>query len=320
MNSSKSNSATAVNGYFTPKKRGFSYYLKRDWQKYLMLVLPVSIVFLFSYVPMYGILVAIKDYNFMKVFWASPWGGLDNFKYAFSLPRFGRVVRNTLVINLLSLIVYFPMPIILAIMISEMKRAKIVRIVQTVTYIPYFLSTVIVGGIVYQLCAPKTGLINQILTSIGMEEIPFLTHPIWWLFTYVVSGVWEGVGWGSKIYIAAIAGINPELFEAAIIDGAYRIQRIWHVTLPSIKPTIVLMFILRMGSIISIGFDRPFVFSNPLVTEVSEVISLFVYYVGLGQGDFKIATVVGLFQSVVGAVMVLTVNAISKALGEEGLW
>ena len=269
---------------------------------------------------MFGIVVAFKDYNFMKGVWASPWVGLDNFKYAFSLPRFGRVVRNTLVINLLSLIVYFPMPIILAIMISEMKRAKIVRIVQTVSYLPHFLSTVIVGGIVYQLCAPKTGLINQILTSIGMEEIPFLTHPIWWLFTYVVSGVWEGVGWGSIIYIAAIAGINPELFEAAIIDGANRIQRIWHVTLPSIKPTSELMYIFRMGSIISIGFDRPFVFSNPLVTEVSEVISLFVYYVGLGQGDFKIATVVGLFQSVVGAVMVLTVNAISKALGEEGLW
>jgi putative aldouronate transport system permease protein len=319
MQSEKNSTAQLALNY-GPRKKGLSHYLRRDWQKYLMLLFPVALVFLFNYVPMYGILIAFKDYNFMKGVWASPWVGLDNFIHAFSLPRFSRVLRNTLVINLLSLVIYFPMPIMLAIIISEMKNSKIVRIVQTVSYLPHFLSTVIVGGIVYQLCAPRTGLFNQILVLLGLNEVPFLTNPTMWLFTYVISGVWEGVGWGSIIYIAAITGINPELFEAAIIDGANRLQRIWHITLPSIKSTIVLMLILKMGSIISIGFDRPFVFSNPLVADVSEVISLFVYYVGLGQGDYKLGTVVGLFQSVVGAVMVLIVNAISKALGEEGLW
>jgi len=305
---------------FKPKKRGIMYYLRRDWQKYLMLALPLLHLFIFSYLPMHGILIAFQRYNLLKGIWGSEWVGLENFKHVFTLPRFERVLINTLRINLLSLVVGFPAPIILAIMISEMKIKKIVKVVQTVSYLPHFLSTVIIGGIVYQLCAPRTGLFNTFITALGGNEIPFLTDPVLWIVVYVISGVWESAGWGSIIYIAAITGINPELYEAAVIDGANRLQRIWHITLPGIKPTIVLMLILKMGSLISIGFERPFAFSNPLVSDVSEVISLFVYYVGLGEGNFTVATVVGLFQSAVGALMVIIVNAIANALGEDGLW
>lgn len=302
------------------QKKGSLYYLKRDWQKYIMLIIPLGFIILFNYIPMYGITIAFKDFNIIKGIMDSPWVGLKNFQYAFTLPRFGRVLRNTLVINLLSLAVGFPAPIMLAIMLNEMRRIRIVKIVQTVSYLPHFLSTVIIGGIVYQLCAPRTGVINQIIFALAGTEVPFMTEPGWWLFTYVFSGVWEGIGWNSIIFIAAIANINPELNEAAIVDGASRFKRILHVTLPCIRPTITLMLILKMGQIISIGFDRPFVFSNPMVSEVSEVISLFVYNVGLGEGNFTLATVVGLFQSVVGASMVIIVNAIIKMMGEDGLW
>ena len=321
MSSRSSNMTVIESGpAFKARKRGAMYYLRRDWQKYLMLAIPLLHLLIFSYIPMQGILIAFQKYNLLKGIWGSEWVGLDNFKHVFTLPRFERVLINTLRINLLSLIVGFPAPIILAIMISEMKIKKIVKVVQTVSYLPHFLSSVIIAGIVYQLCAPRTGLFNTIITSLGGSEVPFITSPGMWIATYVISGVWEGVGWGSIIYIAAIAGINPELYEAAVIDGANRLQRILHITLPGIKPTIVIMLILKMGSLMSIGFERPFAFTNPMVSDVSEVISLFVYNVGLGEGNFTIGTVVGLFQSAVGAIMVITVNAIANALGEEGLW
>ena len=295
-------------------------YLFNNWQKYLMLALPIILIFIFSYCPMYGILVAFQKYNIMKGIWGSEWIGLENFRYAFTLPRFWHVVVNTLRISLLSLIFGFPMPIILAILINEMRNARIVKCIQTFSYLPHFLSAAIVGGIVYNLCAPDTGIFNQLLALTGQDNAPFLTDNNWWIATYVVSDIWQGMGWGSIIYIAAIANINHEMFEASIVDGCNRLQRILHIILPSILPTIILMLILSMGGIISVGFDKPYVFGNPIVSDVSEVISIFVYNVGLGQNNYELATVVGLFQSLVGAAMVLTVNAIAKAIGEEGLW
>ncbi len=300
-------------------RKSLSKSLKDDWQKYLMLMLPVLLVFIFAYLPMYGVVMPFQKFNIVKGIWGSKWIGFDNFIRTFTLPRFGRVLGNTLLINILSLITHFPCPIIFAIFLSEMKNRRIIKVVQTVSYLPKFLSTVIVAGIVYQLCAPNTGLLNQIIGALGGSNIPFLTKPIPWLATYILSGIWEGIGWSSIIYIAAIAGVNPELYEAAIVDGATRMQKIWHITLPAIKGTIVLMLILSMGGIISIGFDRPYCFGNPLVTDVSEVISTFVYYVGLAQGDYDLAATVGLFQSVVGFALVMIVNAVAKALGEQGL-
>jgi putative aldouronate transport system permease protein len=301
------------------KKKAVSYALKKDWQKYLMLAIPLIVVFVFNYIPMYGIVMPFQKYNIIKGVFGSTWIGFANFITTFTMPRFGRVLRNTLLINILSLIMGFPAPVILAVFISEMKNTLIVKTVQTVSYLPHFLSSVIIAGLVSQLCAPHTGLFNQFVAVTGGSDLPFLTQPVWWLFTYIVSGIWEGIGWGSIIYIAAITAVNPELYEAAIVDGATRMQKIWHVTLPSIRPMIVLMLILSMGGIVSIGFERPWAFSNAMVTDISEVISIFVYNVGLGQGNFDIGATVGLFQSTVGVALVLIVNAIAKVMGEQGL-
>lgn len=304
-----------------PKKNGRRFvYFKNNWHKYLMLAIPVVMVLVFCYFPMYGILIAFQKYNIMKGVWASSWVGLDNFKAAFSLPRFWHVVGNTIRLGVLSLLIGFPMPILLAILINEIRHQKVVKFIQTFSYLPHFLSIAIVGGIVYNLCAPDTGIFNQILKAFGQGNIPFLTDSTWWIVTYLAAEIWQTTGWGSIIYIAAITTINPELYEAGIVDGCNRLQKIRYITLPSIKPTIVLMLILRMGDVINASFDRSFVLGNSIVSDVSEVISVYVYNVGLGQGSFDLATVVGLFQSVVSLVLVLIVNAIAKAVGEEGLW
>ncbi len=303
-----------------PGGGGRAAYLRKNWQKYLMLSVPLAMVFVFSYMPLYGLLIAFQKYNIMKGVWGSPWVGLDNFVFAFTLPRFWRVVLNTLRLSLLSLLFGFPIPILLAVVLNEMKHPKIVKSIQTFSYLPHFLSASIIGGIVFNLCAPGTGVFNQILKLLGRGDFPFLTDPAGWISTYVLSGIWQETGWQSIIYIAAITTINPEVFEAATVDGCSRLQRIWYVTLPSIRPTIVLMLILSMGDIINVSFDKPYVLGNSIVSEVSEVISVYVYNVGLGQNNFTLATVVGLFQSVVGAAMVLTVNAVAKLFGEDGLW
>ncbi len=305
--------------------------LKRDWQKYAMLAVPVVLVLVFSYIPMYGVLLAFKKYNTFLGFFASPWVGFDNFVRVFTLPRFARVVYNTLNLNILGMIIGFPMPIIFALLLNEMKNTRILRAVQTISYLPHFLSTVIIYGVVYQLCAPQTGLFNQIavmiLGALGKDTatlqvygLPFLTDTKWWLGTYIGSGIWSGVGWGSIIYIATIAGINPELYEAAVVDGAGRWRKMWHITLPGIKPTMVLLLILNIGGIASIGFEKPWLFVNPLVQDVGEVISVYVYNVGLGRGDYSAANVVGLAQSVVNVILVLSANGVAKLLGEDGLW
>jgi putative aldouronate transport system permease protein len=294
--------------------------VRNDWQKYLMLAIPMAVVFVFSYMPMYGLLIAFKRYNIMKGILGSPWVGLDNFIYAFTLPRFGRVVWNTLLLNLLDLAFSFPAPILFAILLSEMKRSRIIRLTQTISYLPHFLSAVIIGGIAYQLLAPSTGTINRLLAVVGLPQAPFLVQNTWWMFTYTFIGTWQGVGYGSIVYIAAITSINPELYEAATVDGVNRIQRIWHVTLPCLRPTIVLFLILSVGGLMSIGFERPYVLGNSIVADVAEVISVYVFNVGLGQANYSLGTVFGLFQSIVGAVLVLTVNQVSNSLGEQGLW
>ena len=304
--------------------------IKRDWQKYLMLSIPVALVLLFSYFPMYGVLLAFKKYNTFLGFWESPWVGMENFIRIFSLPRFARVVTNTLRLNLLQLLLGFPAPILFALLLNEMRSVKMMRAVQTVSYLPHFLSTVIIYGIVFQLCAPTTGLLNQIAVAVSdalgrdssvlaVYGLPFLTVPSWWMGTYIVSGIWSGIGWGSIIYIATITGINPELYEAAEVDGAGRLKKIRHITLPGLKPTIALLLILNIGGIASIGFEKPWLFVNPLVQDIGEVISVYIYNVGLGRGDFSAANVVGLTQSVVNVILVLTANSIAKMLGQDGL-
>lgn len=298
---------------------GFFYYLKRDKWLYLLLLFPMTYFLVFKYAPLYGILIAFKDYNIFQGVAKSEWIGFAAFKELFAMKDFYRVLRNTLMLNGLDLILGFPAPIILAIILNEIRAVWFKKITQTLLYLPHFLSWVIIGGISYQIFS-FNGLINGILQSFGFATVPFLSESWHWLITYVGIGIWQNAGWGTIIYLAAITGINKELYEAAEVDGAGRLKRIWHITLPGIKPTVIILLILQIGRMVSIGFDRPYIIGNVLVQNFSDVISTFVYRVGLSAGDFTQATAIGLFQSVVCLIFLLSANYIAEKLGEQGIW
>ena len=299
----------------------FLLYLRNNYMLYLFLLLPTAYFLIFRYGPLYGILIAFKDYNIFQGVWASPWNNFASFKEIFSMPQFLTAVRNTFLLNGLDLLLGFPAPIILSIILSEIYVKWFKKISQTVLYLPHFLSWVIIGSISLQLLSPESGLINNLLLKVGTTEpVPFLTEPFVWLFTYTALGIWQSVGWNTIIYLAAIAGINQELYEAAIVDGAGRLRKIWHITLPGLRPTIIILLIMQVGRMLSIGFDRPYVIGNPLVMEFSDVISTFVYRIGLQSFQFSIATAVGLFQSVVGLIFLPTTNYIASKVGEQGIW
>ncbi len=314
------NISTVTNSRIDSPKSLTKNYLHNNYMLYVFLLLPLLYFVIFKYVPMYGILIAFKDYNIFEGIWKSPWIGLDAFKDIFSMPQFTQAVRNTFLLNFLDLIFGFPAPIILAIVLSETKVLGLKKVSQTILYLPHFLSWVIIGSISLQLLAPQSGLVNIVLGKVGVEPLPFLTNPWIWLGTYTVLGIWQGAGWGTIIYLAAIYGINNELYEAAVVDGAGRLRKIWHITLPGLKPTIVILLIMQMGRMLQIGFDRPYVVGNNLVMEFSEVISTFVYRIGLKSFQFTIATAVGLFQSLVGLAFLLVTNYIADKVGEQGIW
>jgi len=297
----------------------FKNYMTRYWQLYALVVLPLAYFLIFRYGPMYGIQIAFKDFNFFQGILGSKWIGFEAFREVFGMRDFYLALRNTLMLNFLDLIVSFPAPLFLAILLYELKVVWFKRLSQTVLYIPHFISWVIIGGIVYQVFGTQSGMINNLITSIGFEAIPFLTSKHEWLATYLMVGVWQSAGWGTIIYLAALTGINKELFEAASIDGAGRLKRIWHITLPGLKSTIVVLLIINLGNMITIGFDRPYVIGNLAVREYSDVLSTFVYRVGLQSGQYTMATVVGLFQAVVGLIFVLGANYTSKKLTDESI-
>ncbi|MBX4260949.1 ABC transporter permease subunit [Clostridium estertheticum] len=300
------------------KKKGILYYIKKDFFLYLLLFIPVTYFVIFKYVPMYQIIVAFKDYDVIDGINGSKWIGLDAFKEVFKMADFYKVLRNTLSLNVLDLILGFPAPIILAILLNEIRIKWFKKVSQTILYLPHFLSWVIIGGMAYQLLSP-TGMVNILTKSLGAAAVPFLIEKWHWLGTYCVIGVWQGVGWGTIIYLASITSVNSELYEAAMIDGAGRLKKIWYITLPAIKPTIIMMLILAVGNVMKIGFDRPFVLGNPLVMDFSDVISTFVYRVGLQSVRYNIAAAVGLFQSVIGLVLILFVDRLAKKFGEQGI-
>ena len=294
----------------------------QDWRLYVMLILPVAFYLIFCYKPMLGIVVAFEKYNMFKGMWNSPWVGLENFKFVMSMSDFSAALFNTLWLNLLGLIAGFPVPIILAIMLNEMRSIRVKKVSQTLLYLPHFLSWIIIGGMVLQIFAPTSGIINSLLIRWGWidKSIPFLTDGPHWQFVYTLVGVWQGMGWGTILYLSAITGINMELFEAAKIDGANKMQQIWHVTLPGIRSTIVVLLILSVGQMMNISFDRPQVLGNAQVRKYCDVLSTFVYRVGIENHKFERATAVGLFQSLVGLVLITGANFVSKKLGEEGIW
>lgn len=294
-------------------------YFKRYWQLYALLFLPVLYFAIFKYGPMYGIIIAFKDFNFFQGINGSEWIGLDAFREVFAMPDFMKTLRNTLMLNFLDLLVSFPAPLILAVMLYELRITWFKKLSQTILYIPHFISWVIIGGIVYQVFGTQSGMINNIVTAMGFDAIPFLTDKNDWLITYLVVGVWQSAGWGTIIYLAALTGINRELFEAADVDGAGRFRKIWSITLPSLKPTIVTLLIINLGHMIAIGFERPYIIGNTSVRDYSDVLSTFVYRVGIESGQYTIATVVGLFQAVVGLVFVLGANYASKKLADQSI-
>lgn len=304
------------------KPRAKVHWFRRDWRLYAMMAIPIVWYLLFCYKPMVGLVIAFQKYNLFKGIAGSEFVGLENFRFVFGMRDFGIALRNTLWLNFLDLLFGFPIPIVLAILLNEMRFAKIKKVSQTLLYLPHFLSWVIIGGMVLKIFAPTSGVINATLLKMGLisENIPFLTNGAWWTFTYVLVGVWQGMGWGTILYLAAITGLDMNLFEAARIDGANKLQQIWHVTLPGIRSTIVVLLIMNIGRMMSIGFDRPFIIGNTLVQDTCDVISTFVYRAGIKNNQFARATAIGLFQSVVGLILITGANWISRAFDEQGIW
>ena len=306
-----------------PTRKFNKAYIKRYWQLYALIFLPLLYLLIFKYLPMRYIILAFKEYKLNMPLKDMPWanvkGETDVFKYfktAFKNADFIRALKNTLKLNLLDLIMGFPAPIIFALILNELRFKKFKKVVQTIAYMPHFLSWVIIANLVTQIFATTDGLFNRVFGT----AIPFLSDPSHWVGTYVGAGVWQSFGWGSIIYLASIAGINTELYEAASVDGAGRFKKMWHITLPGIKPTIVVLLIMNLGYIMGGGFERPYAMRNNLVIEACEVISTFVYKNGIQQLKISLTTAVGLFQSVVGLFFLLAANTISRKLGERGIW
>jgi putative aldouronate transport system permease protein len=295
-------------------------YIRGTWSLYLMLVLPLAFFTVFRYIPMTNIVIAFKDYNLFRGVWDSPWVGLKWFRQAFSSRDFYNALRNTLWLNILDLILGFPAPILLAVLLNELTNRLYKRITQTMVYLPHFLSWIIISGIASQLFAPAGGVVNILLGRLGIGPIDFLMDPRLWVGTYVGLGIWKEVGWGTIIYLAAITGINPEIYEAAEADGAGRLRKIWHVTLPGLRSTAVVLFIMSLGRILGSDFDRPYTLANSMVMQVADVISTFVYRVGIRSGQFAYSAAVGLFQSVVCVVFLVAANTVAKKFGERGIW
>ncbi|MBN2222616.1 MAG: sugar ABC transporter permease [Vallitaleaceae bacterium] len=298
-------------------------YMKRYWTLYLLLLIPMAYFLVFRYIPMTYIQIAFKKFSIVQDVWDMEWAdknGMEYFIKAFSNRDFLYALRNTLFLNLLDLAVGFPAPIILALLLNELAFKRFKRITQTVVYMPHFLSWIIISGLALQLLAPSTGLVNIMLNKLGLESIPFLNSPKHWIWTYVFLGIWQSAGWNTIIYLASITGISPELYEAASVDGASRWKKMWHITLPGLRPTIVILLIMSLGRILGSEFDRPYALGNKLVTSVSNVISIFVYNYGIRGLQFSLTTAVGLFQSIICVFFLYIANSLAKKFGERGIW
>ncbi|PRX73474.1 putative aldouronate transport system permease protein [Cohnella sp. SGD-V74] len=285
-----------------------------------MMFAPVIIFFIiFKYVPMYGAIIAFKKYNFTDGILHSPWVGLDNFKLLFSTPTTIQIIRNTLALSLLSIVAGFPFPILLAVLLNEVRRMWFKKIVQTLVYLPHFFSWVIVSGIVVTIFSQQNGVVSGLWESLTGRSYPFLYREGSWLAIFVGSGIWKEAGFSAIIYLAALTSIEPSLYEASSMDGASRWKQLWHVTLPGIRTTIALMFILSMGRVMEVGFDQVYMLQNSTVSDISEVISTYIYKIGLMGAQFSLTTAIGLFESLVGLILVLGANAIARKYG-NGLW
>jgi putative aldouronate transport system permease protein len=294
--------------------------IKRHWQLYLLIIAPMAYILIFKYIPMYGAQIAFRDYSVIKGFSGSQFVGLKHFQSFFQSPNFWLLIKNTLGISLYSLAVGFPAPIILALALNEIKNAKFKKTVQMVTFAPYFISTVVMVSMIIIFLSPRLGFVDYIVRGLGFESINFMGSPDYFKSIYVFSNVWQGIGYGAVIYLAALAGINPELYEAAKVDGASRFQKMLNVDLPGIAPAAIVLLILNVGQIMNVGFEKIYLMQNPLNVSTSEVISTYVYKMGLLGANFSFSSAVDLFNSVINLILLITVNSIAKRISESSLW
>ncbi|KKI92539.1 sugar ABC transporter ATPase [Bacillus sp. SA1-12] len=312
-----------VNGYRELGKQSklqkFLKQIKRDKYLYLLALPGIIYFIIFKYVPMYGITIAFKEYSPFIGFAESPWVGFKHFEQLFTSEDFWMLLRNTLAISVLNILFFFPLPIILAILLNELRNQFYKRTVQSLVYLPHFLSWVIIASLSFMLFGKSDGIITYLLNRLGFE-FDFLTNPDAFWFLLTGQSIWKEVGWGTIIFLAAIAGVNTELYEAAKMDGANRLRQIWHVTLPAIRNVIIILLILRLGDVMEVGFEQVFLMYNGAVSEVAEVFDTYVYRVGIQQGQFSYSTAIGLFKSFVGLLLVVIANRMSKRFGEEGLY
>lgn len=300
--------------------KGLTKYLWKHKYMYLMLVPAIVYYVIFCYVPMYGASIAFKDFNPMQGIMKSPWVGFDVFEQLFGMSKFYSVFWNTIRISLIRLIFGFPFPIIVALMLNELRWNRVKRVIQTAIYIPNFISWVVLGGIMTSLLSMDSGIVNGIIKMLGFQPIGFLTDERYFVPTMVVSMIWKTFGWNTIIYLAAMTGIDPQLYEAATVDGANRWQRLLHITLPCIRSTIIVVLITRIGSLMQAGFEQIFVLYHPGVYGTADIIDTYVYRMGLQEGKFELASAVGLFKSVVNFILVVIANKTARVMGEEGIY
>lgn len=293
-------------------------HIQKYWILYLMMIPATVLLILFTYGPMYGIIMAFQDFTVFKGYTGSPFVGLKHFQRLFSDPLFYRLFKNTFMVGVLDFLFSFPAPLIFALILNEVRKVRFKSVVQSISYLPHFIPLVVMVGIIFELFG-SYGIINSLLSSLGMEPISFFTKSEWFLPLYIGSGVWKTMGWGSIIYMGALTNIDSTLYEAADMDGANRWYKMWHVTLPSLRPTVVTLFILNAGGIMQVGFEKVFLMSSPATYEVSDVLSTYVYRQGILNSDFSYSAAVGLFNNIVALLFVLLANKIAKKLGEEGI-
>lgn len=301
--------------------------VQRQWKKavkskyLLLLILPGFIWYIiFRYIPMYGIIIAFKNYNSRLGMIRSPWIGFDNFRRFFLYPHFWRIIRNTFLLSFYSMLFGFPAPILFAIAINEISTAAYKKTVQTISFLPHFIAMPAVVGMMFLILSPSTGFVNIILARFGITPIYFLIRPEWFRAVFITSGIWQGIGWGAIIYIAQLSRVDPELYEASTVDGATRLQRVWHISLPALKPVISILLILRLGGLLSVSTEKVILMYNSQTMETADVIGSFVYRRGLQMADFSYGAAVGLFGSIISLILVVMANYAAKKVSEFTLW
>ncbi|WP_373229356.1 ABC transporter permease [Cohnella sp.] len=313
--------ALAKERYLSTKKKTNKWIqIRANWELYVLIAFPVAYFFIFRYMPMYGVQIAFKDFTPSQGIWGSEWVGFEHFQRFFDSYNFEQVLKNTVFLSLLLLLIAFPIPIIIALMLNQVAQFRIKRFIQTAIYAPYFISTVVLVGMVYVFLSPNSGLVNHIIVAFGGDPILFMAKSEWFRPLYIFTDVWQNTGFASVIYLAALAGIDPHLHEAAVVDGANKWQRIRHIDLPGIAPTITILFILAIGNLMNIGFEKAFLMQTDINVDTSEIIPTYVYKMGIQRAEYSFSAAVGLFNALVNLVLLIVVNRTVKRLNGTSLF